>query len=147
MFPLFHQDVSNAVSDAITSPWFNSTDSNKDSYVKYSTYVMGKFQCDNDACSKDGWGSKKVGILIRGYSENGYNAVVFGQRCQSCNQLGILTLNKGSYIDRVAYRLKKWAGVPTEEQHYLVRNGPPHKSELCEGCKRGYCEKMYGREF
>lgn len=144
-FPLLHQDVSNAVSDAITSPWFNTTNDDKDFWAKYSTYVMGKFQCDNDACSKNGWGSKKVAILIRGYSGNGYNAVVFGQRCQSCNRLGILTLDKSSYVDRVAYRLKKWAGVPTEEQRYSEKKGLPHKSELCEGCKRGLCQQRYER--
>ncbi|KAL8732007.1 MAG: hypothetical protein Q9181_004096 [Wetmoreana brouardii] len=141
MFPLLHQDVSNAVTDAITSPWFNKTDSDKDCCVKYSTNVMGKFKCDNDNCSKDGWGSKQVAILIRGYPENGYNAVVFGQRCQLCDRLGALTLDKSSYTDRVAYRLKKWAGVPTEEQHYSQKAGLPHKSELCEGCKRGYCRQ------
>jgi hypothetical protein len=50
-------------------------------------------------------------IQIRGYSGNGYNAVVFNQRCRSCDWLGALTLDEKSYIDRVAYRLKKWAGV------------------------------------
>lgn len=147
MFPLLHQDVSNAVSDVITSPWFNGTDNDNDSCNQYSTFVMGKFQCDNDGCSKNGWGSKKVAILIRGYPQNGYNAVVFGQRCQSCYRLGILMLDKSSYIDRVAYRLKKWAGVPMGEQHHSSKSGPPHKSELCEGCKRGYCEQRYERKF
>ena len=146
IFPSLHQDVSNAVSDAIASTWFNKKNSDKDSYVEYSTYVMGKFTCNNDDCSKNGWGSKKVAILIRGYPENGYNAVVFNQRCRSCNRLGTLTLDKNSYIERVAYRLKKWAGVPVEEQHYAQKTGLPHKSELCEGCKRGYCQQRYGWE-
>jgi hypothetical protein len=68
---------------------------------------MGKFRCNNNGCSNRGWGSKKVTILIRGYPENGYNAVVFNQRCMSCNGLGTLTLDENSYVKRVAYRLKK----------------------------------------
>ena len=140
MFPSLHQDVSNAVSDAIASTWFSEKENGKDSHVDYPTYVMGKFTCNNDDCSKNGWSSKKVAILIRGYPENGYNAVVFNQRCQSCKRLGTLTLDVNSYIERVAYRLRKWAGAPVEEQHYIPKQGLPHKSELCEGCKRGYCE-------
>ena len=74
---------------------------------------------------------------------NGYNAIIFNQRCESCNGLGTLTLDKNSYVERVAYRLKKWAGVRMEEQHYAGKVGSPHKSELCEGCKRGYCQERY----
>ena len=146
MFPSLHEDVSNAVSDAIASTWFNEKDSDKDSYVKYSTYVMGRFTCNNNSCFKKGWGSKKVAILIRGYPEDGYNAVVFNQRCESCNRLGTLTLDKRSYLERVSYRLKKWAGVPIEEQYHVQKKSLPHKSELCEGCKQGYCQQKYSRE-
>ena len=82
-----------------------------------------------------------MSILIGGYPGNGYNAIVFNQRCQACNRLGILTLDKDSYIERVAYRLKKGAGVRVDEQYYVGKEGPPHKPELCEGCKRGYCPR------
>ncbi|KAH8798600.1 zinc-binding domain-containing protein [Xylogone sp. PMI_703] len=142
MFPLLHQDVSNAVSNEIGSVWFNNKGGNEDCNNKYSTNVMGKFRCNNDRCSNHGWGSKKVSILIRGYPENGYNALVFNQCCKSCNKLGTLTLDENSYIDRVTYRLKKWAGVWMEEQHYAGKVGLPHKRELCEGCKQGYCQGM-----
>jgi hypothetical protein len=144
MFPSLHQDVVKAVSDEIHSTWFNRNGSQKDSNNKYSTNVMGKFGCDNDGCPNRGWASKKVAILIRGYPENGYNAVVFNQRCKACNRLGTLTLDENSYVGRVAYRLKKWAGVPMEEQHYAGKAGLPRKHELCEGCKRGYCQQRYG---
>jgi hypothetical protein len=142
MFPSLHQDVSNAVSDEIHSTWFNEGD-DENSNNKYSTHVMGKFRCDNNGCSNRGWNSKKVAILIRGYPENGYNAVVFNQRCKSCKRLGILTLDEDSYIERVAYRLKKWAGVRMQEQYYAGKVGLPHKHELCKGCKRGYCQQRY----
>jgi len=140
MFPSLHQDVVDAVSGQIASARFHNEDSDGDSNKKYLTHVMGKFKCNNNACSKGGWGSKKVAIQIRGYPRNGYNAVVFNQRCKSCNQLGNLTLDEKSYVDRVAYRLKKWAGIPMEKQYYDRKNGPPHESTLCEGCKIGVCQ-------
>ncbi|KAF1956998.1 hypothetical protein CC80DRAFT_394983, partial [Byssothecium circinans] len=141
MFPSLHQNVANAVSDKIASTRFHGKDDDRDSTNEYSTHVMGKFRCNNQACSTGGWGSKKVAILIRRYPKNGYNAVVFNQRCRSCNRLGTLTLDEESYVDRVAYRLKKWAGVPMEQQQYTRKEGLPHESSLCEGCKRGVCRQ------
>ncbi|KAI5865706.1 zinc-binding domain-containing protein [Durotheca rogersii] len=142
-YPSLHQDVANAVSDQIPSTWFKKKD--KGFEEEYSTKVMGKFKCNNGGCSKDGWASRTVAIVIRRYPNNGYNATVFNQRCQSCNKLGTLTLNENSYIERVAYRLKKWAGVPMETRPYDGSGGPPHISELCEGCKRGYCQEAFRR--
>ncbi|KAI4862768.1 zinc-binding domain-containing protein [Hypoxylon rubiginosum] len=137
-YPSLHHDVSKAVSSDIAKTWFSKKSGG--AHSEYSTHVMGKFKCDNGGCSNRGWGSKKVTILIRGFSGNGYNAVVFNQRCRSCNKLGTLTLDDTSYVERVAYRLKKWAGVKMEDQRYDGKVGPPHKTELCEGCKRGYCQ-------
>lgn len=144
MFPSLHQDVSNAVSESITQIWFNDTDSDQGINNKYSTNVMGRFRCYNNRCSSRGWGSKKVAILIRGYPGDGYNAVVFNQRCESCQKLGKLTLDEASYVDRVSYRLKKWAGVEVETPFYAKKKSPPHMSDLCEGCKRGYCQGGVG---
>jgi hypothetical protein len=143
MFPWLHQDVSKAVSAAEVCPrWINTQNDHEDSNNKYSTNVMGRFTCSNDGCPTRSWSSKTVSIWIRGYPENGYNAVIFNQRCKDCNQLGDLTLDKNSYVERVAYRLKKWAGVLMEQQHYAGKGGrPPHMRELCEGCKRGYCQQ------
>ena len=141
MFPSLHQGVVNAVSDEIASPNFRMDDSDNAAHNRYSTNGMGTFKCNNNVCPNHGWGSKKVAILIRGYSKSGYNAVVFNQRCKSCNKLGNLILDEKSYVDRVAYRLKKWAGVTMERQHVAPKKGPPHESTLCEGCKRGICPK------
>ena len=143
MYPFLHQDVLNAVNNTIASTWYNSNDSDQDSDNEYTTFVMGKFACYNKDCSNKGWWSKNIAILIRGYPGDGYNAVVFNQRCQSCKRLGKLTLDEDSYIERVAYRLKKWAGVSVERQNYVQKRSLPHKSELCEGCKQGYCEQRY----
>jgi hypothetical protein len=139
MFPSLHQDVVNAVSDEIASPEFHKDDSDSAANKRFSTHVMGKFKCNNNACHNHGWGSKKVAILIRGYSKGKYNAVVFNQRCRSCNKLGNLKLDEESYVDRVAYRLKKWAGIKLDRSYVASKKGPPHESSLCEGCKRGVC--------
>jgi hypothetical protein len=141
MFPSLHQNIVKAVSHDNISTRFHENNSDEDSNNKYSTHVMGRFQCYNNACSATGWSSKMVAISIRGYPGNGYNAVVFNQRCMACKRLGSFTLDVESYIGRVAYRLKKWAGVSTEQQYYAPKEGPPHERDLCEGCKRGVCRQ------
>jgi hypothetical protein len=110
---------------------------------------MGTFMCTNNACSNRGWGSKKVAILIRGYPKGCYNAVVpvFNQRCRFCEKLGNLNLDRESYVDRVAYRLKKWAGIEMAWPHVDSKKGPPHESTLCEGCKRGHCVNKNDWEY
>ncbi|KAB5515667.1 zinc-binding domain-containing protein, partial [Coniochaeta sp. 2T2.1] len=113
-----HPEVSNAVSDHIHATWVEPEGNHQNSDNEYSTKVMGKFACSNDECPTRRWSSKTVAILIRGYPGNGYNAAIFNQRCKSCNELGDFTLDENSYVERVAYRLKKWAGVQMERQHY-----------------------------
>ena len=141
MYPSLHQDVVNAISSDITSAWFQERDVEGDSEKEYSTHVMGRFRCYNKACSTPGWSSKMVAILIRGYPVNGYNAVVFNQRCKACDRLGTPELDENSYVDRVAYRLKKWAGITMEPRYYATKEGLPHVSRLCEGCKKGVCRE------
>jgi hypothetical protein len=141
MYPSLHQDVMDMVSLEIPSAWFHEDDDNEDTNNKYLTHVMGTFKCNNNTCSSVGWGSKKVAMLIRGYPGNGYNAVVFNQRCKSCFQLGSLSLDKKSYVDRIAYRIRRWAGFLMEQPYYASNQGPPHERELCEGCKQGLCRQ------
>lgn len=140
-FPSLHPNIMRAVSETNVFPRFCENRHDQTSNNEHMTHVMGKFKCTNNACSKVGWGSKMVAILIRGYAGNGYHAEVFNQRCKSCNQLGTLTLDEESYVDRVAYRIQKWAGIRTEQPHHSSKAGPPHKSDLCEGCKRGVCRR------
>ena len=141
-YPELHKRVLVAVSGEISKPWFNRKTLAANN--EYSTHVMGKFVCGNGDCPRHGWSSKKVAILIKGYSKNGYSATVFNQRCQSCKTLGILELDEDSYIERVAYRIKKWAGVRVDEPYFAGKKGPAHKPELCEGCRQGYC--LRGRD-
>ena len=147
MFPLLHEDVVSAVSGKIASPRFHKDDSYSGACNRYATHVMADFECNNYACSDSVWVSKMVAILIRGYPQNEYNAVVFSQRCKSCNDLGTLKLDRDSYITRIAYRLKKWAGVEVERPYFGSKKGLPHKSEFCEGCKRGICQETNSWEY
>lgn len=140
-FPDLHQRIADAVAPAITSTWFNHNI--KAHFEKQrETTVMGKFACDNNACRKKRWSSMVVAIWIRGYPQSGYNAIVYSQRCGSCNRLGGLTLDEESYVERIAYWLKRWAGIRVVQPPISTRLGRgPHKSEHCEGCKAGHCSR------
>ena len=142
MYPSLHQDVADAVSEHITDLEFHKDDSDEGISKRYSTYVMGFFNCYTPTCSTQGWFSGRVTILIRRYRDGGYNAVVFKQRCEECNWLGKLAMDKSSYVGRVQYRLLKWAGVVLERPIYRSKKSPPHKAHLCEGCKSGICRAV-----
>ncbi|EOA86428.1 hypothetical protein ACJQWK_06189 [Exserohilum turcicum] len=141
MFPELHARVQEATFPEITTTWFNQT-SKYTSSSEYCTHVTGKFICNNNACQNQAWTSKRVSIEIRGYQGNGYNATVYNQRCKSCNCLGAFELDEESYIDRVSYRIKKWAGVKMKPPPYEEAvDKKPHESQFCEGCKRGKCQE------
>ncbi|KAK2755634.1 hypothetical protein CKAH01_17303 [Colletotrichum kahawae] len=143
MFPRLHPDVASAVSGHIIPIWVGKR-AKKTCNNDYETSVMGRFTCDNSFCPKAAWISGHVAIVIRGYPNNGYNAVVYNQRCQACKQLGNLTLDEDSYIERVSYRLKKWAGISMELPAHERKDTPPHREDLCEGCKQHRCKKGSG---
>ncbi|KAH8621981.1 hypothetical protein IG631_23376 [Alternaria alternata] len=140
-FPELHQRIADAGAPAITSTWFNHNI--KAHFEKErETTVMGKFTCDNNACRKKRWSSMVVAIWIRGYPQNGYNAIVYNQRCESCNWLGSLPLDEESYVERIAYWLKRWAGIRVVQPPIGTGLGRgPHKSEHCEGCKVRHCSR------
>jgi hypothetical protein len=141
MFPALHQNIAKAVLPEISTTWFKEDDNDNNSNDEWLTHVMGIFVCNNNACKTDLWVSRMVPIEIRRYDGNGYSAVVYNQRCMSCAGLGTFVLDEDSYIERVAYRLKKWAGVLMTLPYYRLRDGPPHEREFCEGCKRGKCQE------
>jgi hypothetical protein len=138
-FPELHPNVADAVFPEISSAWFNEDDDDDNFDRKWFTHVMGRFTCNNNTCKKLFWNSRKVPIEIRGDGDSGYSAIVYNQRCKSCNRLGTFELNEPSYIGRVAYRLKKWAGVEMEAPPFNGIEGPPHERAYCEGCRRGKC--------
>ncbi len=148
-FPSLHADIEKALGTVsiLPKPWFNdhSTDDHK-ATQQHFTNIMGSFKCRNHKCSKSGWGSKKIGILIRQFPGNGYNALVFKQRCKECNELGILKLDEDSYVERVVYRLKKWAGIHVKRPVYSGERGEPHEAMFCEACLAGYPCQRAARE-
>ena len=48
-------------------------------------------------------------------------------------------IDEESYIKRVSYRIKKWAGVEVVQPDYEGKPTKPHERAYCEGCKRGKC--------
>lgn len=140
-YPAFHQNIAEAVLPEISSAWFQEDESDESFDNEWLTHVMGIFICNNGTCKLKLWPSRKVSIEIRGYDENGYNAFVYNQRCKSCDGLGTFVLDKESYVERVAYRLKKWAGVTMPLPYYKPKQGLPHERDFCEGCKRGKCRE------
>jgi hypothetical protein len=140
MFPELHRKVLEAISGAMNPPRFTHKNSDDGATNLKETNAMGKFECNNHPRTRI-WPSKIVTTVIRKYPGNEYSVVVYKQRCRSCNELGTLFLDEDSYVERVAYRLKKWAGVPMEIPPYEKKEGRPHKRELCEGCKAGHCQE------
>jgi len=149
MFPQLHEAVRSIVGEAIPALWFNQEDTEDDLHKEYDTSVMGKFVCTNSKCHKSGWSNLMVAVWIRlycGHRRDGYNAVVFNQRCISCDCLGTLTLHEKSYVERVSYRLRKWAGAPVKPPLYAGGSQAPHVEERCEGCKQGHCSQSQRHE-
>jgi hypothetical protein len=141
MFLELHPNVADAVFPEISLTWFNQDGDDKDFKHEWLSHVMGRFICNNNTCKRPGWGSRKVPIEIKGYEENGYIAIVYNQRCKSCHDLGTFELDEGSYIERVSYWLKIWAGVEMERPPFKKVEGEPHERAYCEGCKRGKCRE------
>jgi hypothetical protein len=139
-FPELHQRIAEAVAPTITSTWFNPI-IEAHFNTEYETNVMGNFTCENKRCRKSQWSSKVVAVWIKGYPRSGYNAMVYNQRCKSCDRLGSLKLDEESYVERIAYRLKKWAGVTVEMRPFSGTSKGPHEIEHCEGCKAGHCSR------
>jgi hypothetical protein len=139
MFPSLHPEVAIAVSEHIAPLRFNESNTNKGTKNKHPTFLMGEFRCYNNTCPRHAWTSGKVAIVIRQYTDGSYNAEIFKQRCRACNRLGTLTRHEEAYVDRVSFRLMKWAGVEQAQPLYVLKTTPPHEKSLCEGCKRGIC--------
>ncbi|KAK4124619.1 hypothetical protein N657DRAFT_571777, partial [Parathielavia appendiculata] len=63
-------------------------------------------------------------------------------RCMSCQNIGTLRVDEKSYVNRVVYQTKKRVCVEVERPEFNGDGlGPPHEGRICEGCKRGYCER------
>jgi len=141
MRPDLHDKVSDLLVSGNLSFLFHYDDEVKGTLKEYDSNIMGRFICQNKACSSTGWGSKKIAISIRLYPEKQYNARVYRQRCKQCQRLGRAVLDENSYAERIAYRLRKWSGMHVDVPYYTGQSKGPHQSDLCEGCKAGRCSE------
>lgn len=137
--PWLHKKIAEELENTAASSWTWEKAREKTPITEYNTHIMGRFTCDQATCTVKGWSSKMVAILIRRYGNDSYSAAIFNQRCASCKDLGTFTLDQQSYVERVSYRIKKWAGVEVDVPIYIEKEGLPHRTELCEGCRRGIC--------
>ncbi|KAI3317245.1 zinc-binding domain-containing protein [Xylariaceae sp. AK1471] len=144
MRPSKHSDVSQLLEEDDLVFTFYSNDDDEGCIKMYDTWIMGYFGCHNPSCSTKGWTSGHVAITIRLYPQNKYNARIYHQHCKRCGSVSKPTLDH-TYADRVSYRIRKWCGIQLEAPPYADRTTPPHRCELCEGCKAGHCQK--GREI
>jgi hypothetical protein len=117
------------------------------------TNVMGRFACTNTQCRNKRWSSKMVGITIaqhRGVKGGAggvfYSAEVYHQLCQSCDEVGRLYIDEQSYVERVTWRIRLWAGNRPETPILQEKKGPSHVSELCIGCQRMRCKVAMGMD-
>ncbi|KKZ68601.1 hypothetical protein EMCG_01051 [[Emmonsia] crescens] len=146
MYPTNHESVSTLLEEDGLYFDFHDVDNAAGCDKAYDTNIMGRFPCHNKRCHSKGWSSKKIAITIRLYPGKKYNARVYHQRCQSCNNLSRPLLDE-SYADRVAYRIKKWRGIHMDLPSYSAKSNGPHYSHLCEGCRDGHCSQLSGKEY
>ena len=141
MYPTLHGGVSRLLEEQDLYFSFHENDDPQTCIEEYDTNIMGRFSCHNRACGSNGWSSKHVAITIRMYLGAQYNARVYYQRCQECDELSKPHLGR-SYAERVAYRLKKWSGIEMDSPIYSAQSTGPHQSELSEGCRDGHCTQL-----
>ncbi|KAH7245277.1 zinc-binding domain-containing protein [Fusarium tricinctum] len=139
IYPGLHEEVAEKLEEFQLDYSFNLNDDDVAKVRHYDTHIMGRFACNNKKCKKSGWSTKQLAITIREYTRDRYNARVYLQRCKRCKSLGQLKLNEESYIDRVAYRIKKWNGIEMELPMWSRTSERPHEEDLCEGCADGHC--------
>lgn len=140
MHPDLHDEVLQRLEANGLSVEFYEEGKIEDSIRDYDTNIMGAFTCPNHSCPVQRWTSKRVAISIQLYDDEQYNAMVWHQRCQECESMGSLELEVQSYTDRVVYRLGKWLGLRVPPPPFSVSSDtPPHREDLCEGCKSGHC--------
>ncbi len=138
MYPSLHNDVLDLLREHDLFFQFYDEDDGKNCVNSYDTNIMGRFTCRNRSCPARVWTSKQVAITIREYSDERYNARVYYQSCKSCETPVEPELDH-SYVQRVAYRIKKWCGVQMDVPPFSGQSEGPHRSDLCEGCKQGHC--------
>lgn len=142
MYPTLHDMILQELQDDNLAPTFHRVDDDQACIQSYDTNIMGRFICKNSRCDTEAWSSKQIAITIRLYPGTSYNARVYYQRCKRCRNLSRPDVDH-SYAERIAYRIRKWSGLPVERPPYSPHEGKPHESRLCEGCRLGHCNERF----
>ncbi|RDW83794.1 3CxxC-type zinc finger protein [Aspergillus mulundensis] len=144
MYPELDSNVAKLLEPHGLTMTFHPIDTDKSTFSRHKTNVVGRFKCPNTTCGHHKWESKSIALSIRLYPDNRYNARVYHQRCSACKWIVRPELDgrDGTYAERIAYRLKKWSGVQVER---VYRDPMPpghalHRAKLCEGCRAGRCK-------
>jgi hypothetical protein len=82
----------------------------------------------------------RIAITIRMYPGEQYNTRVYYQHCKVRNSLSKPTLDD-SYVERVAYRLKKWYRVKMDLPQFSGQSKGLYEEKFCEGYKAGHCHE------
>jgi hypothetical protein len=144
MYADLHSYVAESLEDLEYT--FRDHDTEVDIKHQYDTNIMGKFTCLRATCPRGKgrphkWHSNAVAITIREYEDDSYNVLVYHQLCGKCKKPTRAELDKLSYSDRVAYRLKIWNGIDAKQAEREVEHNGSHKKRLCEGCLEGHCSR------
>ncbi|KAK7185466.1 uncharacterized protein CC84DRAFT_1189984 [Paraphaeosphaeria sporulosa] len=138
LHPELHGAVSLHLADDDLHFSFRQDRSDARSTKAWNSNIRGVFICYNNKCPSRSWASGMVAIRILLYAGQQYHAQVYHQRCEQCNFVSKPRLDD-SYAERVARRLKIWSGVKVESVPRRGQSKRPHLTELCEGCRAGYC--------
>ncbi|KAH6952141.1 zinc-binding domain-containing protein [Fusarium avenaceum] len=141
MYPELHNYVAEILDEDGLEYSFRDHDKKVDIKRQYDTNIIGRFTCRSKTCRFRQWSSNSIAITIQEYEDNSYNVIMYHQICSRCRKSTRATLDKLSYSDRVAYRLKKWNGIDAKQLVREVESNGDHKERLCEGCIKGICSK------
>ncbi|GLE00028.1 hypothetical protein PINS_up008755 [Pythium insidiosum] len=122
---------------------------------KWSTHMVGKFQCKLQKSLKNrkggicsSWTSGKIYTEIffqdPNHPHDSYKAVVrvWTQCCRNCNAKVLPRMEEDIYLERVISRLQLWMGLrsPIHVEKPVPSGLPPHRQDLCSACKAGKCQ-------
>lgn len=135
--PDLHHLVATAVGSYIPSIRWNAREPIY-GHCHKETYVSGRFVCLQPDCGHS-WRSNMICLTIWALPQVDYYTIIEGQRCERCQKVGSLMMDEDVYAERVAYYLKKWAGVEVGPEPFAVGVPRSHRKDLCVGCRNGHC--------
>lgn len=140
----YHGDVSRCLKEFDLHYTFNEVDS-REAYLldERSMRIPGRFECHHENCRDEHeWESQAVGILIRRYIGQKYNARVYWQACGRCHEFtqpDFDIYSRNSYVEHIVHAIKVWSGIPSKMPTFPQERRGRHRSDLCWWCRSGRC--------